>query len=75
MSIKFSLKARPNFKGVLRVLEYFEMPLEKGALIGLVDSDIKKQHAKEYDAWKANVEANDEALYAKAISEYEEKKV
>jgi len=70
--MEFYLKAEPNFDGSLSVKEFWRMrcPDGKGLMMGIVDEDIKKENAKEYDPWHANVEANAETLYPAAKAEY-----
>lgn len=70
--IQFYLKAVPDFKGTLRVLEFWKLPCSGGSGFteGMVDEDIRKQNRKTYEAWHAWVEQNAETLYPAIKEEY-----
>jgi hypothetical protein len=74
MSIKFFLKAEPDFQGKLRVLEHFEFATQEATTgkpfvsTDRVDEDVKKQYPKEYAEFAAYVHTHQESLYERARS-------
>lgn len=66
---KFYLKAEPNFKGDLRVKEYFEQRFynssskQEEIKVGHADDAVKAQHPEEYKKFSEYVEKNQEALF------------
>ena len=78
MEIKFYIQAEPNFKGQLRVKEWFRMegsPVKvnaKGHFVpdrveaGYVDEDVIKQNPKEYKAFKDLLSSDEEKYYGMA---------
>lgn len=71
--ITFSLKAFPDYKGVLRVREYFVFTVEDRpdlCIEGLVDDGIRKEWSKQYTEWRDYVDRNDTIMYEAAKNEY-----
>lgn len=78
MAIKFGIQAEPLARGGALIREVFEgekklSPHGDGRVVsqalGHVDDDIKKQHPKEYAAFKELLEKGKDALIAAALAE------
>lgn len=71
--IKFSLQASPNYKGVLRVREYFMFSVEGRpdlSIEGLVDDSIRNEWKDVYTEWRDYIDRNDTVMYEAAKNEY-----